>query len=191
MGAAEVEVQLVPLGEQAPELAPDLALRVSRRIAAPCRAEAPLLLPDLPTIDGRPQADADRLLARLEAGERAGIVRVGVAAFDIAIPIFSFVFGRARQGGSACLVSLARLEPGFYGLPFDGRLAAERAVAEVLHELGHVAGLAHCRDFACLMHFAASVEAIDVRGATFCDPCALRLPAWLRPPGPSRPIADR
>jgi archaemetzincin len=121
------------------------------------------------------------MLERLEALASAGVVVVGIAAVDVAIPIFTFVFGRARQGGRACLVSLARLEPAFYGLPPDSGLLTERAVAEVLHELGHVAGLGHCRDFACLMHFAASVEKIDVRGPGFCDPCALLLPCWLRP----------
>lgn len=181
MGAAEIEVHLVPLGVLAPGLEQDLVSRVSRRIAAPCRAQPPLPFTEIPTVPGRTQADADCLLARLETAGRAGVVLVGVAALDVAIPIFNFVFGRARQGGDACLISLARLEPAFYGLPPDSRLVAERAVAEVLHELGHVAGLTHCRDFACLMHFAASVEAIDVRGSSFCSACALQLPAWLRP----------
>jgi archaemetzincin len=176
-----VEVQLVALGAIAPALEQDLVQRVSRRIAAPCRLGAPLPLDDLPTIPGRNQADADLMLARLEALASAGVVVVGIAAIDVAIPIFTFVFGRARQGGRACLVSLARLEPAFYGLPPDSRLVADRALAEVLHELGHVAGLGHCRDFACLMHFAASVETIDVRGSGFCAPCALLLPSWLRP----------
>jgi archaemetzincin len=178
---SSVEVQLVPLGTIAPGLVQDLALRLSRRIAAPCRLYPRQAIDELPTVPGRNQADADVLLTRLEALASAGVVVVGIAAVDVAIPIFTFVFGRARQGGRACLVSLARLEPAFYGLPPDIRLVTDRAVAEVLHELGHVAGLGHCQDFACLMHFAAAVEAIDVRGSAFCRPCALRLPAWLRP----------
>ena len=55
---------------------------------------------------------------------------------DIALAIFTFVFGLARQGGRACLVSLARTEPAFYGLPPDQDLRDRRAVAEILHELG-------------------------------------------------------
>jgi archaemetzincin len=176
-----VEVQLVPLGTIAPGLVRDLALRLSRRIAAPCRLHPRHAIDELPTVPGRNQADADVLLTRLEALASAEVVLAGIADADVAIPIFSFVFGRARQGGRACLVSLARLEPAFYGLPPDTRLVTDRAVAEVLHELGHVAGLGHCRDFACLMHFAASVETIDVRGSGFCAACALLLPSWLRP----------
>ena len=44
---------------------------------------------------------------------------VGVTSLDVGLPIFTFVFGRARQGGSAAVVSLARLEPAFYGLAPD------------------------------------------------------------------------
>jgi archaemetzincin len=179
-----VEVQLVPLGTLALALEQDLVQRLSRRIAAPCRLGPRLPLAGSPTLPGREQADADSLLTRLEALAREDVVLVGLAAVDVAIPIFTFVFGRARRGGRACLVSLARLEPAFYGRPSDSRVLMDRAVAEVLHELGHVAGLDHCHDFACLMHFAASVEAIDVRGSGFCAPCALVLPPWLRPGRP-------
>jgi archaemetzincin len=188
---SSIEVQLVALGAIEPALEQELVQRVSRRIAAPCRLGARLPLDDLPTVPGRTQADADLVLARLESLASAGVVVVGVAAVDVAIPIFTFVFGRARQGGRACLVSLARLEPAFYGLPPDSNLVTDRAVAEMLHELGHVAGLGHCRDFACLMHFAASVETIDVRGPGFCAACMLRLPPWLRPsPQRARDVGD-
>ncbi|MBI3932052.1 MAG: hypothetical protein HY317_01430 [Acidobacteria bacterium] len=185
MGAPEAfagEVHFVPLGPLAPGLAAEVAAGVSRRIAAPCRLCAASSVETARRIPARDQADADALLDRLDAAGNDDSVRVGLTSLDVAIPIFTFVFGRARQGGRACLVSLARLDPALYGLPADPRRATERAVVEVLHELGHVAGLVHCRDFACLMHFAASVEAIDVRGSTFCGACAPQLPAWLRPP---------
>ena len=94
--------------------------------------------------------------------------------------IFTFVFGLARQGGKACLVSLARTEPAFYGLPPDQDLRDRRAIAEVLHELGHLAQLEHCPDRGCLMSFAGNVEKVDARGTRFCAACTARLPLWLR-----------
>jgi archaemetzincin len=159
----------------------ELVARLSRRSAAVWRLCPALPLAEIRTLPGREQADADDLLARLEARARDGVTLVGVTAVDVAIPIFSFVFGRARQDGRACLVSLARLDPAFYGLSSDAALLLERAVVEILHELGHVAGLGHCHDYACLMHFAASVESIDARGSAVCALCAPRLPSWLRP----------
>ena len=68
-------------------------------------------------IRGRDQLDANLLLEALEARAADGRLLVGVASQDIAIPVFTFVFGLARQGGRACVVSLARADPSFYGLP--------------------------------------------------------------------------
>jgi archaemetzincin len=173
-------VHLVPLGPLSPLVAADLARRLSRRLAVPCRVVSAPVETELTFLPDREQVDADALLSRLE--ERAAghdALLVGVTALDLAIPVFTFVFGRARQGGRAALVSLARLDPAFHGSSPDDDRGAERAVTEMLHELGHLASLAHCEDAACLMAFAGSVEKVDVRGTVFCDRCLARLPRWL------------
>ena len=184
-GPARVDaVHLLPLGPLSLVLLEDLASRLSRRLAVPCRVASSPLEAELPRLPDRDQIDADALLSRLEhrATDPEAVV-VGVTALDLAIPVFTFVFGRARQGGRAALVSLARLDPGFYGSSPDGERKAERTVTEMLHELGHLASLSHCEDAACLMAFAGSVERVDVRGSVFCDLCRGRLPRWLREPG--------
>jgi archaemetzincin len=173
-------LDLVTLADFPQDLALRLLQQLSRRVRVPCRllpAESP---PDLPRLEGRDQVDADRLLGRLERRPtEPGTVLVGATLMDVGNPIFTHFFGRARHGGRAALVSLARLDPAFYGLPPDEDLTLRRAVLEVLHELGHLAGLRHCEDFGCLMRFAPTVEAIDVRGTRFCEDCAGRLPADL------------
>ncbi len=176
-------VDLQPIGRLAPGTLTGLAARLSRAIRLPCH-----VLPEdqltAPRIAGRDQLEAGALLASLESrATRPARLLVGVAAEDIAIPIFTFVFGLARQGGRACLVSLARADPAFYGLPPDEALRDRRAVAEVLHELGHLATLEHCMNRGCLMSFAGTIEKVDARGLRFCEPCAARLPAWMRQPG--------
>jgi len=175
-------VRLLPIGDMSRIRVEDLAARLSRRIPVPCRVDqAPLMAP--PLLADREQGDADALLAQLEAEAGAGReVTVGVVALDLAIPIFTFVFGRARQGGLVALVSLARLDPGFYGLPEDREILTHRTLVEVVHELGHVAGLPHCPDAACVMSFAGSVERVDVRGHDFCAACTVRLPPWMARP---------
>lgn len=190
--AAIASLAFLPIGPVAPDLARDVVVRVSRAVSVPCRLDASVRA--LPgdgappaAVAGRDQWDADRLLADLEArcaeppggAPGDGAVLVGLAARDIGNAVFTHFFGRARLGGRAALVSLARLTPEFYGLPADADATARRAALEVLHELGHVAGLGHCAHPGCLMRLAHHVEAIDLRGTSFCGACRGRLPRDL------------
>lgn len=178
-------VDLVPVGRLPAARAEGLAAALSRELAVPCRvAGGAPIAPRL--LLGREQADADVLLARLESVAGDDHVLLGVSAEDLAIPIFTFVFGRARAGGRAALISLARLNPTFYGLPADDGLLMRRAVHEALHELAHAAGLPHCEQASCLMRFAGSVEKADLRGAKFCSRCAVLLPEWVLDPRAGR-----
>lgn len=175
------ELRFVHVGAVTPALLADVVARVSRSVAVPCRIVdpgAPLRLADL---SGRGQIDADKLLAQVEArADMQGAVLAALCAHDMGNPVFTHFFGRARLGGSGLVVSLARLTPAYYGLPQDEALLARRAALEVVHELGHVAGLRHCRDGACLMSLARNVEAIDQRGASFCAVCAAAMPREMQ-----------
>jgi predicted Zn-dependent protease len=154
----------------------DVVAHVSRRLVVPCRLDStPWKHAPVP-LAGREQVDADRLLAELESSSAPGTVVVGLTGLDMGVSIFTFVFGRATRGGQAAVVSLARLTPEHYGLPPDPGVLVRRTVTEIVHELGHVAGLGHCQDFGCIMHFAPNVETIDLRGAGFCPECASSLP---------------
>ncbi len=159
----------------------ELLALLSSRTGLACRSLEVGLAAPLATVPERNQVDADRLLARLEkqARQRGSAPLVGVIGRDIGLPLFTFVFGRARVGGGAALVSTARLRPEHYGLPADAALASRRAVGEILHELGHLAGRVHCDEPGCVMRFAASVEAADLRGDRFCRSCAQGLPPGL------------
>jgi archaemetzincin len=176
-------IRLLRIGAVPLALFADLAARVSVVAALPCRVGGAAGFEPVP-LPGRPQVDADRLLEGLEALPRErGTVTAAVLAADMGSPIFTHHFGRARHGGRALVISLARLTPVFYGLPEDRALTLRRASLEFLHELGHLWGLGHCRDNACIMRFVPSVEGIDNRGTTFCAACAasVALPAALVP----------
>ena len=178
-------VDLQPIAELPPGTLEALAARLSRFVELPVHVLPEAAL-EPRRIANREQLDAGALLEALEKqGAGRSRLLVGVAWDDIAVPLFTFVFGLARQGGHACVVSFARTDPAFYGLPADPDLRDARLVAEILHELGHLATLEHCPDRGCVMSFAGNIERADTRGSRFCAGCAARLPAWLR--GPARP----
>lgn len=118
----------------------------------------------------RLQYDAGVVLNWLEAVPFSGIDKVvGVVSVDLFVPIFTHVFGEARQGGSAALVSLFQL-----GSPsLEAPRVMERTAKVALHELCHLFSLAHCQDIRCLMHFSGGLEALDRTPLYFCRYCAL------------------
>jgi archaemetzincin len=169
-----------PVGPVRADLLADVTSRVSRAVSVPCRVGPPLEGPAAADVKGRDQWDADRLLSAVEdRSDEPGAVLVALAARDMGNVVFTHFFGRARLHGRALVVSLARLGPEFYGMAPDREVTARRAAVEVLHELGHVAGLAHCAEPLCLMRLARNVEAIDLRGAAFCGACAAAMPHGL------------
>lgn len=175
-------LEIVPLGSVEGALALRFTASLSRRVAVPCRLLDPIAGIQLPRLSHRDQLDADKLLDLVEGlPRREGHWTVGLAGRDMGHPIFTFFFGRARLHGEAIVLALPRLHPDSYGLQENPELVAQRAAVEALHELGHVAGLVHCPDNACLMCFCSSAQGIDNRGETFCSRCAASLPPAFAP----------
>lgn len=113
----------------------------------------------------------DRLVAVCPGAHRV----LGVTAFDLFVPVLTFVFGEAQVGGRCAVVSSFRLREEYYGLPADEELTAERLVKEAVHELGHTFGLRHCDDWTCVMHSTHAVERLDLKTAELCEHCRGRV----------------
>jgi archaemetzincin len=129
----------------------------------------------------RGQYDCRRLFPVLEElAARSGGRVLGVADVDLFSAVFTFVFGEAKLGGAAGLISLHRLRPEEYGLPADEELLLRRAEREALHEVGHLLGLVHCRLPDCVMRFSASVEEVDLKESLFCPECRSRAEPGFR-----------
>lgn len=158
---------MVPVGEFPPDLLERLARRTRMGIG-PIRVDpSPAWNPD------RRQYDSSRLVAALKA-TYDGVV-VGATALDLFVPVLTFVFGEAEMPGRAGIFSIHRLREEFYGLPRSPELLESRALRELLHEYGHLRGLVHCPDWACVMSSAHSVERVDAKTDRFCPQCAGRL----------------
>lgn len=142
----------------------------------PIKRLAPLPIPEGAYDPKRKQyhsVEIMKMLAQLAPGPEGRII--GVTEADLAIPMLTFLFGQAQLNGPIAVVSLCRLRQEFYGLPPDTVLLRERTVKEVLHELGHTFGLAHCPEPKCPMSLATHVEVVDAKTDRYCERCGLHL----------------
>ena len=175
-GAAAVfTVRLVSVGSLPPAMLGFLQEGVRRELGAAVRMGGNLPLP-ASCPEGRSQYPGAPFLAALAAARPPGDeVILGVTGVDLTAPGLNFVFGLADPRSRAAVISLARLYPEFYGQPRDPRRFKARAVTEAVHELGHLLGLGHCLDPACVMSFSNSLADTDRKGPGFCKPCREKL----------------
>jgi archaemetzincin len=132
---------------------------------------------------GRKQYKAPKILKRLiEKAKNEEFFRIlGVLGKDIYSKNYNFIFGIARRGSHAALISLARLRENFYA---NNRMIykrgetikdfEERILKEAIHELGHTFGLEHCYNN-CVMRFSNSLADTDKKPANFCGSCLKQL----------------
>lgn len=142
------------------------------------RIAEPAALPASAYDARRRQYRGHALIAALQAlRSPSGTRKVGLADVDCYAPGLNFIFGQAAAEGREAIVALPRLRPSFYGLPEEPALFRERVLKEVVHELGHTWGLAHCAAPRCVMYFSNTLHDTDVKGVEFCSACRARLPS--------------
>ncbi len=104
---------------------------------------------------------------------KVGLKVLAVTKEDLFIPILTHVYGEAQLGGTACIISIARLITG----PDMGGVdsGAGRIVKEATHELGHCFDLRHCEDEHCIMHYCRQLADVDKKSNQFCRYCRIFL----------------
>ncbi len=169
MQRPDIRVGVAPMGR-----VPDIAAEVvaaqfigTFNIAADILP--PLEHPQYAFDERRAQYNAGLILKALESSESDVLFRecdkvIAVMDADLFVPIFTHVFGEARQGGKFALVSLFRLDRNL-----------ERAAKIALHEFGHLCSLPHCADENCLMHFSKGLPELDRLPPYFCRYCSVFL----------------
>ncbi|MFW6011618.1 MAG: archaemetzincin family Zn-dependent metalloprotease [Desulfosalsimonas sp.] len=113
------------------------------------------------------------LLAALECQEAERLV--GLIEQDCYSAGLNFIFGQAVSGGREAFVALPRLCPPCFGFEEDKSLYKDRVLKEILHELGHTWGLAHCEQPECVMRFSNSLQEADGKSPEFCHICKNKL----------------
>jgi archaemetzincin len=148
-----------------------LAARLARMFRTPCQIRPETYDISFAWDTRREQHYSTAILQRLERAADPDARILGVTTCDLFVPVLTFVFGEAQLEGNCAIVSLARLEEEFYGLPAREDLLSERLVKEAVHELGHTFGLRHCGDWRYVMASSYGVERVDVKSAEFCGRC--------------------
>jgi archaemetzincin len=168
---ALLKIKLVSVGTLPPPLLSFLQEGLARALGAVVQVAGNLPLP-ASCAEGRRQYPGEPFLEAL-AGARtpADEVVLGVTGVDLFVPGLNFVFGLADPSSRGAVISLARLYPEFYGQPRNPQLFKERALKEAIHELGHLWGLDHCSNPACIMFFSNTLTDTDRKGPGFCAQC--------------------
>lgn len=124
----------------------------------------------------RNQYDGNRLLKKIETVYATDNAKtLGLFNVDLFIPILTYIFGQAFLNGRSGIASVFRLRNERYGIKANEHLFVDRTRKEVIHELGHMFGLIHCRNPLCVMRSSTYVEDIDQKTHNLCSDCRLEL----------------
>ncbi len=116
----------------------------------------------------RGQYNAEALLGMV-APPANGDYKLCILPYDAYVEGLNFVFGLADVAGRRAMVALARL------VHDEPQIFLARVRKEVVHEVGHLHMMEHCRDTKCVMCFSNSIYDTDRKMDTFCPICESKL----------------
>jgi archaemetzincin len=166
-------IGVIPIGD-IPDIAPKvIAAHISGYLKLHASVLQPLENPTYALDKSRLQYDVGTILQDLESESFQEVEKVvGVLGVDLFVPVFTHVFGEARQGGNVAVVSLFRLGTDPLQSNDVSSIVLERAAKVALHELCHLYDLTHCESRQCLMHFSGNLNDLDTIPFYLCRYCA-------------------
>ena len=169
-------VEILPLGDVREDILSGITTGACEALRAKVILEDAAPIPEAAYQSSRGQYNASMILNAVRPSALPkGWKRMGICDVDLFSGNLNFVFGQADLAGPTAVISIARLRNEFYGRPGDLRLLVERAVKEVVHEIGHTLGLGHCKHPDCVMYFSNSLLDTDRKGSSYCPLCLGRL----------------
>ncbi len=180
----EGHIAIVPIGSVSKAFAREVGEVVAPVVDLPYEVLMGLAEPEYAHNPARDQYHASAIVRRVAQAidPKRHALGLGIANVDLFLPELNFVFGEADRAERAAVVSIARLDPAWYGRPSDHALLLRRTTSEALHEIGHLLGLPNCQNDACAMYLSNTLSDTDRKRPDFCDPCKAALASDL-PPG--------
>ena len=166
-------IGLIPFGD-IPDIVPKvIAAHISGYLDLQTILLEPMQNPSYALDSRRRQYDVGHILEHLESGSFGSVDKVmGILDVDLFVPVFTHVFGEARQKGRVALISIFRLRENPMDTIKDSTITLERAAKVALHEVCHLYNLTHCEDRRCLMYFSGSLSDLDQIPLGFCRYCS-------------------
>ena len=93
-------------------------------------------------------------------------------------PAWNYVFGCASWADRVGVLSLARLDPAFYGKKEKNdskKILLLRSCKILSHETGHLFGMDHCIDYHCTMNGSNNLHESDAQPVHLCPVCMRKL----------------
>jgi archaemetzincin len=158
-------IVLVPIGPVPADVLALLQRELPRTMRREVVIGSAIPLPAQAFDEKRRQYLGDALLGELARHDVAGASRIlGVIDSDAYAPGLNFILGQARLPGRYAVIALPRLR----GSRGDPARFQQRVVKDATHELGHTAGIRHCEDRTCVMHFSNAIAEMDEQTSHFC-----------------------
>jgi len=173
-------IRVVPIGNVPQDVLVEIFNNLKDTYKTTCRVLPKIEIPKESFNLWRKQYDADKIMSILSDNSEVRFIDKQIPSLlvideDLFYAGLRFVFSVQDPEKSACMLSVKRFRPGFYGDTPNQKLLVSRSGKEAVHEIGHYIGLGHCENIKCAMAFSPSVEDIDKKEKNLCDRCKMKL----------------
>lgn len=173
---ADAPVVLIPVGKVDESLLEAIRPVVEETFRRGTAMHKALPVPKYAYNPTRGQYHSAAILKRVETlRDTRWDAAIGLVDVDLFVPEVPFIFGEADRSTRSAIISLARLKPESGTAEARRELLVKRLIAEAIHQIGLIRGLAQCPNNRCVMFYSATIQDTDKKGASFCANCRKRL----------------